>query len=77
MDPTICVLAGIGSGSAEGTVCSKAAGGKSIAGHQSTSAVCGMPRSVVEAGHADWVLPLGKVADKITELVRHNGHATR
>ena len=31
-------------------------------------------QGLVEAGHADWVVPLGEVAGKITELVKHNGH---
>ena len=69
------VLTGMGSDGTEGAGSIKAYGGKIIAEHQSTTVVYGMPRSVVEAGHADWVVPLGSVADKITALVKHNGHA--
>lgn len=63
------VLTGMGSDGTEGSGHVKAAGGKVIAEHESTSVVYGMPRSVVEAGLADWVVPLPDVAAKLVNLV--------
>ena len=63
------VLTGMGSDGTDGAGDIKAAGGKVIAEHESTSVVYGMPRSVVEAGLADWVVPLPDVAAKLVNLV--------
>jgi two-component system chemotaxis response regulator CheB len=63
------VLTGMGSDGTDGARQIKAAGGKVIAEHESTSVVYGMPRSVVEAGLADLVLPLPRVASTLVELV--------
>jgi len=65
----IIMLTGLGSDGTNGAGDIKAAGGKVIAEHESTSVVYGMPRSVVEAGLADWVLPLPDVAAKLVNLV--------
>jgi two-component system chemotaxis response regulator CheB len=43
-----------------------------IAQDEATSAVFGMPRSLIEAGLADFVLPLDEIAERITQLVRGN-----
>jgi two-component system chemotaxis response regulator CheB len=64
------VLTGMGADGTEGARCIKAAGGKVIAEHESTSVVYGMPRSVTEAGLADRVVPLPKVAATLTELIK-------
>lgn len=63
------VLTGMGHDGVEGARCVKAAGGKVIAEHQSTSVVYGMPRGVIEAGLADRVVPVSKVASTILELI--------
>lgn len=63
------VLTGMGSDGTEGASRIRAAGGRVIAEHESTSVVYGMPRSVAEAGLADWVVPLPEVAPMIKELV--------
>jgi len=63
------VLTGMGSDGTDGAGRIKAAGGKVIAEHESTSAVYGMPRSVVEAGLADQIVPLPKVAPTLVRLV--------
>jgi chemotaxis response regulator CheB len=65
----IIMLTGLGSDGTNGAGDIKAAGGKVIAEHESTSVVYGMPRSVVEAGLADWVVPLPDVAAKLVNLV--------
>jgi two-component system chemotaxis response regulator CheB len=63
----------MGSDGAEGSGLIKAEGGKIIAEHESTSVVYGMPRSVVEAGLADQVIPLQSVASAIIGMV-NNGN---
>jgi chemotaxis response regulator CheB len=65
----IIMLTGLGFDGTNGAGDIKAAGGKVIAEHESTSVVYGMPRSVVEAGLADWVVPLPDVAAKLVNLV--------
>lgn len=64
------VLTGMGADGREGARRIKAAGGRVIAEHESTSIVYGMPRSVVEAGLADEVVPLPEIAAVIAEWVR-------
>lgn len=63
------VLTGMGDDGTEGAGRIKTVGGKVIAEHESTSVVYGMPRSVVEAGLADQVIPLPEVAPALVELV--------
>jgi two-component system chemotaxis response regulator CheB len=64
------VLTGMGSDGTSGARHIKQAGGQVIAEHASTSTVYGMPRSVVEAGLADRVVPLSEVASTLVELVQ-------
>jgi two-component system chemotaxis response regulator CheB len=61
------VLTGMGIDGTEGTSCIKSAGGIVLVQDESTSAVFGMPMSVVKAGCADRILPLHKMADGIVE----------
>ena len=61
------VLTGMGIDGTKGSSYIKAAGGKVLAQDEATSAVYGMPMSVVKAGYADQVLPLHKIADGITK----------
>jgi two-component system chemotaxis response regulator CheY len=63
------VLTGMGSDGTSGARRIKAAGGRVIAQDQATSAVYGMPRSVVEAGLADLVVPLPEMASTLLELI--------
>jgi len=64
------VLTGMGTDGASGARHIRAAGGCVIAEHESTSVVYGMPRSVIEAGLANGVAPLPKVAAALVELVK-------
>jgi two-component system chemotaxis response regulator CheB len=64
------VLTGMGSDGTEGAWHIKTAGGKVIAEHESTSVVYGMPRSVVEAGLADQVVPLPMIASTLVEWIK-------
>jgi two-component system, chemotaxis family, protein-glutamate methylesterase/glutaminase len=64
------ILTGMGTDGAEGAAQIKAAGGRVIAEHESSSVVYGMPRSVVEAGLADRVVPLSAMAPTLLNLIQ-------
>jgi two-component system chemotaxis response regulator CheB len=63
------VLTGMGSDGRIGTGQIREAGGTVVAQDQATSVVWGMPGAVAQAGHADEVLPLDRVAEAITRLL--------
>ncbi|MBN1993368.1 MAG: chemotaxis response regulator protein-glutamate methylesterase [Anaerolineae bacterium] len=65
------VLTGMGQDGTAGAGRIKAAGGRIIAEHESTSVVYGMPASVVRAGWADLVVPLPNIASTLVKLVNH------
>ncbi|GHE09101.1 protein-glutamate methylesterase/protein-glutamine glutaminase [Klenkia taihuensis] len=62
------VLTGMGSDGKVGTGQVRAAGGTVVAQDQATSVVWGMPGAVTQAGHADEVVPLDRVADTVLRL---------
>ena len=47
----------------------KEAGGIVIAESKESCLMYGMPRNVIEAGYADYILPLWKIAEKIMDLI--------
>jgi two-component system chemotaxis response regulator CheB len=59
------ILTGMGEDGTEGARAVKAAGGLVLAEHESTCVVYGMPRSVVERGLSDQVVPLDQMAEAI------------
>jgi two-component system chemotaxis response regulator CheB len=63
------VLTGMGADGTDGARSIKAAGGRVVVEHESTSVVYGMPRSIVEAGLADRVAPLPEIAATLVEWV--------
>jgi two-component system, chemotaxis family, protein-glutamate methylesterase/glutaminase len=63
------VMTGMGSDGREGAAWIKARRGCILAEAEETCVVYGMPRSVVEAGLADAVVPLDKMAAAIMELL--------
>ena len=63
------VLTGMGHDGAAGAGAMRATGGRIIAEHESTCVVYGMPRSVIEAGFADHVVPLHRMANSVIELL--------
>lgn len=63
------LLTGMGRDGADGMAAIKRAGGRTIAQDQSTSVVYGMPKAAVEAGAADYVVPLPEIAARISALV--------
>jgi two-component system chemotaxis response regulator CheB len=56
------VLTGMGSDGTAGLAAVRRAGGLVIAQDEPSSVVWGMPRSAVESGLTDLVLPLGQIA---------------
>jgi two-component system chemotaxis response regulator CheB len=62
------ILTGMGSDGKEGMRLIKEYGGMTIAQDEETSTVYGMPRAVVEAGLADRVVPLDRIADEIVGM---------
>lgn len=63
------VLTGMGRDGLEGCRRVKRAGGAVIAQNEETSVVYGMPRAVVEAGVADFVLPLDRIPEEVVRVV--------
>jgi len=64
------VLTGMGRDGTIGAGLIRRAGGQVIAEDASTCVIWGMPRSVVEAGETDWVVPLPEVAAAIERMVK-------
>lgn len=64
------ILTGMGADGLEGVKRLRRAGGRCLAEHASSCVVYGMPRSVIEAGLADKVVPLGRMAGEILRMVR-------
>jgi len=64
------VLTGMGHDGTRGAGLIKGVGGEIVAEAESTCVVYGMPRSVVEAGHADKVVPLHQVADTVVRMCK-------
>ena len=62
------ILTGMGSDGTDGIRKLKLAGGKVMAEDESTCVVYGMPRSVIEQKLADYILPIGKIAENITQI---------
>lgn len=66
------ILTGMGNDGANGAALLRSCGGCVIAEDESTAVVWGMPRSVVEMGAANWVLPLEEIAAGIERFVREH-----
>jgi two-component system, chemotaxis family, protein-glutamate methylesterase/glutaminase len=63
------ILTGMGSDGLEGVRLLRAKGSYSIAQDEASSLVWSMPRSIIEAGESDEVLPLDRVADRLNRLL--------
>ena len=64
------ILTGMGSDGAKGMAVLKAAGGKTIAQDQKTSVIFGMPKSAINLGAVDRVLPLSKIAREMVRFAK-------
>jgi two-component system chemotaxis response regulator CheB len=63
------LLTGIGSDGARGMRAIKEAGGSTIAEHESSCVVFGMPRAAIELGCVDEVVPLSQIGQTILRMV--------
>jgi two-component system chemotaxis response regulator CheB len=63
------LLTGMGDDGADGLLELRRAGGFTIAEHESTAVVYGMPKAAVDRGAASECLPLGEIAPRILELI--------
>ncbi len=70
------VMTGMGQDGQRGAGFIRQAGGRVLAQDEATSVVWGMPGAVTNAGYANHVLPLNKLADEII-LQTHAGRNTR
>lgn len=71
------ILTGMGKDGAAGMVEIKKQGGSTLAQDEETSVIFSMPRAAIQAGAADRVLPLQRIAGAITALCggNANGHS--
>jgi two-component system chemotaxis response regulator CheB len=67
---TAVLLTGMGRDGVDGMGAVKRAGGSTIAQDERTSAIFGMPKRAIEAGHTDEVLPAHDVAEGILNTLR-------
>jgi two-component system chemotaxis response regulator CheB len=63
------LLTGMGDDGADGLLEVRQAGGHTIAEHESTAVVYGMPKAAVDRGAACECLPLGDIGPRVLELV--------
>jgi two-component system chemotaxis response regulator CheB len=70
------VLTGMGSDGRNGAAEIRAAGGTVVVQDQATSVVWGMPGAISQAGYADEVLPLDRIAEAITRHLSAVGTAS-
>lgn len=63
------VLTGMGNDGARGGAAVRARGGVAIAQNPATCVVDGMPASLIQSGNADHIVPLGRMAREIQDLV--------
>lgn len=63
------ILTGMGHDGLEGMKAIKERGGKTIAQDEPTSTIFGMPKAVIDAGMADKVLALDKIAAEIVNMI--------
>jgi two-component system chemotaxis response regulator CheB len=66
------VLTGMGSDGTRGAQLIRAAGGEVLVEDEASCVVYGMPKSVIEAGYADYVAPLSQVASDIARMCQRN-----
>jgi two-component system chemotaxis response regulator CheB len=67
---TTVLLTGMGRDGVDGMGAVRRAGGATIAQDERTSAIFGMPKRAIEAGHVDEVLPAGEIATAIVTTLR-------
>ncbi|MBI3892580.1 MAG: chemotaxis-specific protein-glutamate methyltransferase CheB [Candidatus Wallbacteria bacterium] len=68
-----CLLTGMGRDGARGLMAMRKSGSVTMAQDEASSIVFGMPKEAIELGAAGMVLPLDRIAVKLTELARSFG----
>lgn len=68
-DAVLVVLSGSGSNGSDNLTIAKQRGSWIIAQDPETAFAPGMPRAAIQTGTVDYVLPLDRIAERITELV--------
>lgn len=71
------VLTGMGRDGAHGTELVKSRGGTTLAEHESTCIIYGMPRSAVETGAVDRVVPLDEMPDAVASAIAEVASGSR
>ena len=69
------ILTGMGRDGTEGAMAIRRRGGRTIVQHESSCAIFGMPKSVIDAGAADRVLLLDEIPNEIVRLVGRRNKA--
>ena len=64
------VLTGMGNDGEQGMKSVKGKGGRTLAQNEATCIVYGMPKAVIDAGHADAVVPVSRMSQEIMTLVQ-------
>ncbi|MGB6013550.1 MAG: chemotaxis protein CheB [Nodosilinea sp.] len=67
------VLTGYGSDGALGIKAIKQHGGRVIVQDPATATVASMPRTAIETGQVDWVLPVDQIPPTLVKLIQQNG----
>jgi two-component system, chemotaxis family, protein-glutamate methylesterase/glutaminase len=70
---TAVILTGMGGDGASGMRKIKAAGGYTLAQDEASCVVFGMPKTAIEAGCVDRIVPLSGMAERIMAKVREPG----
>ncbi len=66
------VMTGMGVDGTQGASCIKEVGGTTIAEHEDTCVVYGMPKSLVDSNLADYICPSYEIAEKILDLTSYS-----
>jgi two-component system chemotaxis response regulator CheB len=64
------LLTGMGRDGAEGLLAMRSAGARTLVQDEASSVVWGMPRAAVELGAADEILPLERMANRLSDVVQ-------
>lgn len=70
------ILTGMGNDGTLGAAMVKAAGGRIIVQDESTCVVYGMPKSVVDSGFADKIVPLHQIAQEVVAVCNQTNRAS-
>ncbi|NUQ61646.1 MAG: chemotaxis response regulator protein-glutamate methylesterase [Pirellulales bacterium] len=69
------ILTGMGADGASGLLAMRQAGARTIAEHESSCVVFGMPREAIALGGAEEIVPLDRIPERIMALLRTMSHA--